>query len=249
MQEKYLLEVSIIMYENHGGCVMKKSVSNMIFGFVFLALGIIFGFRAFGYDLNIFFDGWWTLFIIIPSISGLFQKHNRISSIIGLGVGILLLLAAQDIIDGSMFISLMIALIFVAIGFHILFRKDASYYHSSARYNSASPDIKKYSAFFSGKDIRFDNQVFLGATMSVAFGGIDLDLSRSIIQKDTYIDASCIFGGIDIRVPHNVRVDINCTPILGGIENRASTPMSGDGGQIPTLYINGTCILGGIDVK
>ena len=85
--------------------------------------------------------------------------------------------------------------------------------------------------------------------MSVAFGGIELDLSRAIIQQDVVIEASCAFGGIDIRVPNNVKVEIDCTPILGGVDNKASAPYSSDGKPIPTIFINATCILGGIDVK
>lgn len=227
---------------------MKRSISNIIFGLLFLCLGITVAFKAFGFDFNIFFDGWWTLFIIIPSITGLFQKNDRTSSFIGIGVGILLLLTAQDIIDWGMFINLLIALVFIMVGFSILFKKKSVKYNSSDHYTSSQPGIKNYSVYFGGKDVRLDNHEFTGATMSVAFGGIELDLSRAIIQQNVVIDAFCALGGIDIRVPNNVKVEVDCTPILGGVDNKVSAPYS-DGKPVPTIYINATCILGGIDVK
>ena len=47
----------------------------IIWGIAIIALGIIFGGNALGFfDLNIFFDGWWTLFIIIPSLISLITK-------------------------------------------------------------------------------------------------------------------------------------------------------------------------------
>jgi len=48
---------------------MKNSkTTNIIVGLIFLSLGIIlFGNNLKLWDINLFFDGWWTLFIIVPS--------------------------------------------------------------------------------------------------------------------------------------------------------------------------------------
>ena len=45
-----------------------KNVKPIVWGIAIIALGVIFGGNALGlFELNVFFDGWWTLFIIIPS--------------------------------------------------------------------------------------------------------------------------------------------------------------------------------------
>lgn len=227
---------------------MKRSLSGIIIGFIFIALAVSIILKAFGYDFDIFFDGWWTLFIIIPSFLELFHRNNRTSAVIGLGVGILLLLSAQDIIEWQMFGKLVIALIFMMIGFSMIFKRSYRPHQFNAEYTTGAGN-RNYSAYFGGRDIRFDNQEFTGATLSVAFGGIELNLKNAIITSDAVIEASVAFGGIDIYVPNNVRVEVDCTPILGGVDNKAGTPSSVDGSQIPTLYINSTCILGGIDIN
>ena len=44
-----------------------NNYSNVLWGFVLIIIGIVFGLNALDItDINIFFDGWWTLFIIVP---------------------------------------------------------------------------------------------------------------------------------------------------------------------------------------
>ena len=54
-------------------------------------------------------------------------------------------------------------------------------------------------------------------------------------------------GGIDIRVPRHIRVELSGNPVLGGIENKHNYA-PGSGAE-QTLSIRATAILGGIDIK
>ena len=48
---------------------MKKDYSALIWGLIFVAVGIIFGGNALNiWYIDIFFPGWWTLFLIIPGL-------------------------------------------------------------------------------------------------------------------------------------------------------------------------------------
>ena len=48
-----------------------KKIEEILWGVFFIAIGIIIGLNALGItDINIFFDGWWTLFIIVPCFIG-----------------------------------------------------------------------------------------------------------------------------------------------------------------------------------
>ena len=59
-----------------------KQVKPVVWGVVIIALGIIFGGNALGlFNFDVFFDGWWTLFIIVPSVVGLFTDKEKISSL------------------------------------------------------------------------------------------------------------------------------------------------------------------------
>jgi len=56
---------------------MKKSTVSVIIGSLVVAGGIFFGGQALGYweEYNVSFDGWWTLFIIIPCVISIFQQR------------------------------------------------------------------------------------------------------------------------------------------------------------------------------
>ena len=58
---------------------MMKNLTGIIIGAVLIACGVIYILGAFDViDMNISFDGWWALFIIVPSISGLITSRDKI---------------------------------------------------------------------------------------------------------------------------------------------------------------------------
>ena len=63
-----------------------NKMSNLLWGFVFIIVGVIFGLNALETTyINIFFDGWWILFIIVPCFIGLFKDDYFITLDKGLG--------------------------------------------------------------------------------------------------------------------------------------------------------------------
>ena len=102
-----------------------KKFGNVLWGIVLIVIGLIIGGNALGItNINIFFDGWWTLFIIIPCFIGLFKDNEKTGNLIGLLIGVALLLACQDILDFGLIWKLAFPAILVAIGLSIIF-KDA----------------------------------------------------------------------------------------------------------------------------
>ena len=76
-----------------------KSFKNILWGIILIAVGVILGLNSLEItNIDIFFDGWWALFIIVPCFIGLITNNDKTGDIIGLVVGVLLLLASQDII-------------------------------------------------------------------------------------------------------------------------------------------------------
>ena len=227
-----------------------KKFGNVLWGIVLIAIGLIIGGKALGFiDFNLFFDGWWTLFIIIPCFIGLFTDSSKVGNLIGLLIGVALLLASQKIIDFNMIWKLALPTILVIIGLSIIFKDTVG--------GKVSDEIKKlnknmakgeneYCATFSGQDLKFDGEEFKGANLTAVFGGVKCDLRNSIINQDVVINASSIFGGIDILVPANVKVKTKSSSIFGGVDNKAKvTPTESS----PTVYVNGSAIFGGVEVK
>ena len=94
-----------------------KKVSGILWGIVLVAVGVILTLNAFGVaNVDIFFDGWWTLFIIVPCVIGLFTDYDKSGHLIGICIGVFLLLCCQDVLNFDMFWKLLAPAIIVIIG-------------------------------------------------------------------------------------------------------------------------------------
>ena len=77
-----------------------KKTSKIVWGILLVLAGVLLALKA--TDLlhfDVFFDGWWTLFIIIPCVIGLFSERNKADNLIGIAVGVILLLCCQDVLS------------------------------------------------------------------------------------------------------------------------------------------------------
>ena len=60
-----------------------KKTTDYLWGLLLIIIGLIFGVNALGIaKIDIFFEGWWTLLIIIPSIFGLIEDNDKKGSLI-----------------------------------------------------------------------------------------------------------------------------------------------------------------------
>ena len=293
------------------------------------------------FTFDLFFDGWWTLFLIVPNAVRFFSEPGKKSSALkGLILGGLLLMAAQGFISIRMLIPLAFAGMLILVGVRLMKPKQKTGWNDNEKgyrnamsqrmererreyYGTAegvrqtnrmatdtvyrftaedSPDYaeemkhfewneyanrgeyrkeggqqrdreiagnrtvastsgqtrretkangfrdghRACTALFSGKEICYDGERFDGAMLSVVFGAINLDLRGAVFDGDTTVESIVIFGGLDIRVPHNVRVVVDCTPLFGGVENHVRKRAD----QTDyTLYIRSTCVFGGVEIK
>ena len=98
-----------------------KKFKGVVWGIILVAIGALWCLDVVGLiNFTLFFDGWWTLIIIVPSFIDLITEKDKTGSIIGLAIGVLLLLACQNIIDFGMILRLAVPIIIVAIGIIIL---------------------------------------------------------------------------------------------------------------------------------
>ena len=81
----------------------------------------------------------------------------------------------------------------------------------------------------------------------VLMGGVDLDFTDAEMPPGvTEMNVFCMMGGVDIKVPPGLNVEVHGVPILGSFENHARGV--GAEGQ-PLLRIKGLVVMGGIEVK
>ena len=224
---------------------MKRT--NILLGIVLIVLGIILLLKAFGIaDINIFFDGWWTLFIIVPAAIGLFTDKDKTGNIIALVIGVLLLLASRDLISFDLLWKVFIPTVLILIGLSIIFKDMLSNKVREEIVEKGKTSDDSYAATFSGQDINLANQDFLGCDLDAIFGGIKLDLREADIKDGAVIKCSSIFGGISILTPDNISVKVVSSAIFGGVSDERKDK-SND--HKKTIYINATCLFGGVEIK
>ena len=226
-----------------------KKASNVFWGIIVIAVGVILALNAFEItDINIFFDGWWTLFIIIPCLRGLIFSHEKAGSLIGLLIGVFLLLGSQDVLGFDMLWKLALPAVIVIIGLRIIWGGifGNKGFETSKRLRENGADFKNGTAVFAGSDLNFGGEIFEGADLSAIFGGVECDLRGAVINGDCVINASAVFGGIDILVPDNINVKVTSNSIFGGVSNKTH---KNSAENQHTLFVNATCIFGGAEIK
>ena len=223
-----------------------KKFRGVLWGLVLITIGVIFSLKALNIaDIDIFFEGWWTLFIIVPSIIGLLSDDDKTGPLIGLIVGVLLFLSERDIIDIEILWKLLVPTVLIIIGLSLIFKnmfnKDVSDRIHKINKNNVKGDVV---AVFSGQDIVIDEE-YKGSNLVAVFGGIDLDLRDAKIKEDIVISGVTVFGGIDILLPEDVKVEVKSVQIFGGVENKKKDNSKAK----HTIYIESVCIFGGIELK
>lgn len=224
-----------------------RRARNILWGIVFIILGVIFGLNTFEItNIDIFFDGWWTFIIIVPCFIDLFKEEEKTGNIIGLLIGIALFLCCRGILKFEIFFKLLIPVSLVIIGISFIFKDTFNKKIKDEMKKLNKKNDLEYCATFGGQNLDFSNEEFKGCNISAVFGGIECNLNDSIINEDTIINVSAIFGGVDIKVPKDVKVKVTSIPIFGGVSNERKNPKDA---KVKTIYINATCIFGGVEIK
>ncbi len=218
---------------------MRRNYSKYLWGVMLILLGIFVVLKSFDVvSGSIFFTGWWTLFIIIPSAINLIFNNNRIWDLSVLLFGIALFLAANDLyLEYSNVWAIAVCLVLINIGIGVMRGNKVK-----TRRQGKIVSGGNYVAIFSGcdeKPVSFD-----GGNAVAVFGGVDLDLRDLVFTNDVYLTAVSVFGGVDIYTNNNINVVFNTVNIFGGSDNYQPY-IEGK----PTLYVDGCCVFGGTDVN
>ncbi len=224
-----------------------------LWGLALVIIGAVIALNTLGFtQIDIFFDGWWTLFIIIPSAVGLWNKEEKTGNLIGLAVGLALLFSSWGLLDLSLIWQLFVPAIIIMIGLRMIF--SSSFNRESSEkikeLKANRPEAPKDTATFSSHTVDYDGKIFEGGVLDAVFGSIKYDLRRARIEGDCVITASAVFSGIDILLPEYLEVDIDSSAFFGAVSDKRKKAGSQDK-QVAkplTLYIEANSIFGGINI-
>ena len=196
-----------------------------MFGLAFIAAGLLWILNLAGvFDFCFSLDGWWAFFVIIPCFFGLVCGPDRVGSLIGLSIGVLLLLSARGVVAWSDFWQYALAALVIGIGIKMIFvRTICSCKAGNCRtITREGKDIKTLESNFAKQRLEYDGEKFEGIDVKVAFGGIEIRLPEGAVVKTS---VNCSFAGIS--------------------DDRRNVPKDGS----PVIYITGKAAFGGIELK
>lgn len=227
---------------------MKHSFKTIL-GLLLIIIGVIWilnlaGVPGFDFSTR----GWWTLFIILPCLAALLRGKEIIGPCIGIGIGVLLLLADRGVIGWNTMWQYALALLVVGFGIRILFFKNfcdpkVQEYKTISR---DGKDIRRIESAFGKQHLSFAGEKFEGADVQVSFGGLTLDLRGAEITGEAVIDLSVGFSGVVIIVPEGLAVKTALSNGFGGVTDKRYTKT--DCGE-PAIVLIGNVGFGGVEIR
>lgn len=230
---------------------MKRN-NKVIWGTALVVFGIVW-IVCICLHINVLFDGWWTLFIIVPCLCALLGNNEKTGSAIGLGVGVMLLLAEQNVIDWDMFWKLGLAVLIIALGLGMIFGSKSRTGNKKAAdtplpnaLNRNGKNIRVINASFGEQNLSFGGEVFEGADVNASFASVHLDLHGATINDDVELNVDCKFAGLVIYAPGDLLVKVTANATFGGVDDKRRVIVTEN---THTLYISGSCVFSGIEIK
>lgn len=220
-----------------------KKVFGTILGAILICCGVVYILGVFGLaDPEFSLDGWWTLFIIVPCFNGLLTDKNKLGSLLGLAIGVLLLLAARGVLEYGIILKIIIPAIIVVLGIKLIVKSLST---PKSAEKDTSCNQKELTALFSEQNADYSGEELTSAKIGAIFGGAKCNLKNSEIKDQCKMNLLCAFGGVEITVPENVNIKSNMLCIFGGVSDKRKNNTDAN----ITIYLDGFCMFGGIDIK
>jgi hypothetical protein len=188
---------------------------------------------------------WWPAIIIaVGVVRFLDPRASRLASVIITAVGLMLLLDKLDYadVDFGDLLPLFIVLLGGKLVWDALGRKS----RRARDLNSDPAATLNEFAMMASVRRQSTSTEFRGGDATAIMGGVDIDLRHAQIPpgEEAVIDAFAMWGAVEIKVPPHWRVVGNVMPILGGFEDKTTSPPTG-----PVLLVRGAAMMGAIVVK
>lgn len=227
---------------------MKQTVK-IVMGLALIAAGVLWMLSVLGVlSFEFSTKGWWALFVIVPCIFGLFSDKNKVGPCIGIGVGVLLLLAAREVITWQMMWQIALALLIIGFGVQLLLLKSCHQQRvcEVKTVSRDGKDIRRIDSSFGKEHFSFAGEKFEGADVQASFGAVVLDLKGAEIAADAFLDINVGFGGMTIIVPEGLAVQISVSSGFGGVSDKRYNRLSTG---TPLLVITGKVGFGGVEIR
>ncbi|MBO5197893.1 MAG: hypothetical protein J6B85_05145 [Lachnospiraceae bacterium] len=129
-------------------------------------------------------------------------------------------------------------------GVSVLVKKILNEKSASREEETKDTDCPEHYAIFGGRKFTCEGETYQGGEYTAVMGGIELDLSKAVIEKDISVTCKTVMGGIDLKVPNDINVSVSGTVVFGGMANMVPENRPG-----ATIYLHAEGLMGGICVR
>ena len=207
------------------------------FGLALIVLGAIFLLSEVG-GLSFSIWQWWPLFPIAAGVVGVSSGNWK-------GGLIVIAIFSAFLFNNLGFIridfSFLWPIALIAAGALILFGRGA---FGGDKTPDAGDELDVASVF-SESNQTAAGKGFRGGNVSATFGSAEIDLrSADVVEGTATVNASALFGSINLRVPPDWAVDIRSSAVFGSIEAKRPEPSE----PKTRLIVTGSCWFGEIQI-
>lgn len=207
-----------------------RHIAGVLAGAILLVAGIAMVFKAIGYNVPISMAGWWTLFLIIPSLTYMIKRGTGIFSLLIFAAGLYFLASAQGWLPNRMEKDLFGAVLLILVGLWFLFRKrrifhkKSNYHWSSQKWGSSDERSPEYVSVFSGYDVKNSCKLLKAAKIVAVFSDMNIDMSEADTDGDIKMQVVAVGGNIRLKLPDSVQINVKGAPVLGSCTSNRSSP-------------------------
>ncbi len=216
----------------------------VLIGIGIIGAGLLLLLQNFGFHLHFRIWDLWPLILILVGIghlTGQEETRQPMTAAILIIIGAVFLSNNLDLIDFHFNIW---PIILVLIGIAIL-----KHSFVGSKTKGTDSDFIHLSFFLGGGDYNYSTKTLEGGKIAAIMGGGTIDLRQCDIKgEEIIIEVFAFWGGFDIRVPHEWRVNVQATPIMGGMDNKCTPPAEGYANG-KRIVVRGMAIMGGVEVK
>ncbi len=225
--------------------------ARIIISLFVIGVGVILLAENLGADIHINVWEWWPLILIFIGLGHFLRPEPQkqiFTALILIGLGLVFLSNTLDIFYFN--IGDLWPVILIIIGLAMI--RNHSWKSSK---EPLSQDALNFSMVMGGGEYRFSSKKFKGGKVTAFLGGGTLDLTEAEMEAgEVEIDIFTMMGGLEIRIPKHWQLNVQATPLMGGVEDKTYTRQSdGSGLDSPhsgkKLTITGTIIMGGLEVR
>ena len=179
---------------------------------------------------------WWPLFLAVAGLSTALSGNWKGGlPIIAVAAAFLLYNLGILGLDGSSLWPVAL----IAIGAAII----VGYSPFGANRAPEAGDELNVACLFSSSNQIAASEHFRGGNVSATFGNAEIDLRAAApVDGVAAVNASALFGQVNLRVPPDWAVDVRSSATFGSIESRRAEPSD----PRARLTVTGSCLFGGI---